>query len=123
LTPDSFAHSLIQSFIAMNIYILAFLLLFQFLSCNQASAFPRASHLPDNHQKQKTGMAGTAPIVFKSSDGGQTSQDIREGLSDKLEKGGFSLYRKPGICKVFYRQARGQTQSIYAAPTLKGYEK
>jgi hypothetical protein len=31
--------------------------------------------------------------------------------------------RKIRICQVFYRQDPGQTQSIFVAPTLKGYEK
>jgi photosystem II stability/assembly factor-like uncharacterized protein len=107
----------------MNIYILAFSFLFQFLSRNQASEFPQPCHLPDNQQKQKRDKAGDANIVFKSSDGGQTWQDISEGLSGKLEEGGFSLSRKIRICQVFYRQDPGQTQGIFVAPTLKGYEK
>jgi len=65
----------------------------------------------------------TANIVFKSSDGGQPWQDIREGLSGKLEEVGFSLSRKIRICQVFYRQNTGQTQSIFVARALKGYEK
>jgi photosystem II stability/assembly factor-like uncharacterized protein len=62
-------------------------------------------------------------LFFQSTDGGQTWQDIREGLSGKLEEGGFSVSRKIRICEVFYRQDPGQTQSIFVAPTLKGYEK
>jgi hypothetical protein len=56
----------------MDFYILAFLLLFQFLfGCNQASEFPQASQLPDNQQNQKRDKTGDANIVFKSTDGGQ----------------------------------------------------
>ena len=66
----------------MNIiYNLAFLLLFQFLfGCNQAPEFPQASQLPDSLQTQKTGTAETSIIVFRSADGGQTWQDISNGL-------------------------------------------
>ena len=100
----------------MKIYNLAFLLLFQF-------PIPHSSPLPDSQQEQKRDKAGTGNIAFKSTDGGQTWQDISEGLSGKLEEGGFSLSRKIRICQVFYRQDPGQTQSIFVAPTLKGYEK
>ena len=49
---------------------------------------------------------------------------VAPGLSGNLEEGGFSLSRKIRICQVFYRQdPRGQTQSIFVAATLKGYEK
>jgi photosystem II stability/assembly factor-like uncharacterized protein len=73
----------------MKIYSLTFLLLFKFLSCNQASEFPQASHLPDNQQKQKSDKTGTANIVFKSTDGGQTWQDISKGLPENLRKDGI----------------------------------
>ncbi len=70
----------------MKIFSLAFLLLFPFLSCNQASELPQASHLPENQQKQKRNKAAAANLVFKSTDGGQCWQDISEGLpGDKLE--------------------------------------
>ncbi len=106
------------------IYNLAFLLLLQFpFAYDQALEFPQSSHLPDSLQQQKRDKAGAGNIAFKSTDGGQTWQDISEGLSGKLEEGGFSLSRKIRICQVFYRQDPGQTQSIFVAPTLKGYEK
>jgi photosystem II stability/assembly factor-like uncharacterized protein len=63
----------------MKIFNLAFLLLFQFLSCNQALESQQASHIPNNLQTQKTGTAETI-IVFRSADGGQTWQDISNGL-------------------------------------------
>ena len=109
----------------MNIiYKLAFLLLFQFLfACNESLEFKASSPGPDGQQKLNNNKTGVANIAFKSTDGGQTWQDISEGLSGKLEEGGFSLSRKIRICQVFYRQDPGQTQSIFVAPTLKGYEK
>ena len=61
----------------MNIYILAFLLLFTVSS---------SSLLPDNHPDPKTEKAGAAKIVFKSTDGGQTWQDISKGLPENLRK-------------------------------------
>jgi photosystem II stability/assembly factor-like uncharacterized protein len=70
----------------MNIiYNLAFLLLFQFLSCNEALEFPQASHLPDSQQEQKRDKAGTTNIVFRSTDCGQTWQDISEGLPEHVK--------------------------------------
>jgi photosystem II stability/assembly factor-like uncharacterized protein len=64
----------------MNIYILAFLLLFTVSS---------SSLLPDSYPYPKTGKAGTAKIVFKSTDGGQTWQDISKGLPENLRKDGI----------------------------------
>jgi len=74
----------------MKIYSLAFLLLFHpiaigFLSCNQVSEFPQASQLPDNQQNQKRDKTGAANVVFKSTDGGQTWQDISDGLPVPLK--------------------------------------
>jgi len=68
----------------MNSYILAFFLLL--LSCNQASEFPQVSHLPGDQQKQKSAKTGSANIVFKSTDDGQTWQDISEGLPENLRQ-------------------------------------
>lgn len=73
----------------MKIYNLSFLLLFHLLSCNQAAEFPKASQLPDNLQIQKADKAGTANIVFRSADGGQTWQDISKGLPENLQKDGI----------------------------------
>ena len=74
------------------IYNLAFLLLFPFLfSRNQVVEIPRASLLPnslqiqtDSQQTQKRDM-NAANIVFKSTDGGQTWQDICDGLPISLK--------------------------------------
>ncbi|CAN5626996.1 hypothetical protein BH10BAC3_BH10BAC3_28980 [soil metagenome] len=79
----------------MKIYNLAFLwyipiisgLLFLFLfACNDALEFPQASHLLDSQQKQKRDKAGDVNIVYKSTDGGQTWQDISKGLPENLRK-------------------------------------
>ena len=64
----------------MNIYILAFLLLFTVSS---------SSLLLDSHPDPKTEKAGTAKIVFKSTDGGQTWQNISKGLPENLRKDGI----------------------------------
>lgn len=61
----------------MNSYILAFLLLFTVSS---------SSLLPESHSDPKTEKAGTAKIVFKSTDGGQTWQDISKGLPENLQE-------------------------------------
>ena len=71
----------------MNIYDLSFLLLFHFLfSCNQPVEIPKASYLTDRLHTQHTDSTETAKIVFKSTDGGQTWQDISKGLPENLRK-------------------------------------
>jgi photosystem II stability/assembly factor-like uncharacterized protein len=64
----------------MKFYILAFLLLFTVSS---------SSLLPDSYPDPKTEKAGTAKIVFKSTDGGQTWQDISKGLPENLREDGI----------------------------------
>ena len=104
----------------MKIYKLSFLsyipiisgLNFQLFSCIRAPGFPQASHPPDSLQNQKRDKTGIANIFFRSTDGGQTWQDIREGLPGKLEEAGFSgperlefvncfIGKTPGRHKVF----------------------
>jgi photosystem II stability/assembly factor-like uncharacterized protein len=63
---------------------LALLLLFQLLSCKQASESPKASLTPDRLHTQRTGATATANIVYRSSDGGRTWQDISNGLPEPL---------------------------------------
>ena len=68
----------------MNFYIVAFLLLFTVFS---------SSLLPNSHPSPKIEKAGTAKIVFKSTDGGQTWQDISKGLPENLrEDGGNNFF-------------------------------
>lgn len=75
----------------MSTYILAFLLLFQFsFTYDQALEFPPSSRLPVIQQKQKCDKAEAAKIIFKSTDGGQTWQDISEGLPENLQEDGFA---------------------------------
>ncbi|HMF70939.1 MAG TPA: hypothetical protein VK616_05670 [Flavitalea sp.] len=59
----------------MKIYNLAVLLLFQ---------YPLASPITDSQQKLNKIESGAVNIVFKSADGGQTWQDISEGLPENL---------------------------------------
>ncbi len=74
----------------MNIYNFAFLLLFQFsFAFDQALEFPQSSPLPDSQQEQKIDKAGAANIIFRSTDGGQTWQDISEGLPENLQGDGI----------------------------------
>ena len=61
----------------MKIFSLAFLLLFL---C--AFVFP----ITDSQQKLNKNKPGVANIVFKSTDGGQTWQDISKGLPENLQK-------------------------------------
>lgn len=72
----------------MKIHSLAFLLLFQFpFAFDQTLKIPQSSPLRDRNQKPDKAVA--ANIIFKSADGGQTWQDISEGLPENLPDGGI----------------------------------
>ena len=60
----------------MKIYNLTFFLLF---------LYPFASPITDSQQKLSKDKPGAANIVFKSTDGGQTWQDISKGLPENLQ--------------------------------------
>ena len=65
----------------MKMYNLALFLLLKFpFACNESLEFTASSAITDDQPKQKRDRAGVANIVFKSTDGGQTWQDISEGL-------------------------------------------
>ena len=64
----------------MKIYNLALLLLLQ---------FPFTSPITDSQQKLNKNKPGVANIVFKSTDGGQTWQDISKGLPENLREDGI----------------------------------
>ncbi len=69
-----------------TIHNLAFLCLCQSLFVSdQAIQFQESSTLLNCPQEQKSGKAGVANIVFKSTDGGETWQDISEGLPENLK--------------------------------------
>jgi photosystem II stability/assembly factor-like uncharacterized protein len=69
------------------IYYPASLLFFQFLfSCNQASEISKAGMLLPGFHNQKTVSSGAEKLVFTSTDGGQTWQDISQGLPGNLEE-------------------------------------
>jgi photosystem II stability/assembly factor-like uncharacterized protein len=74
----------------MKIYNLAFLLLFQFpITSNEVLEFPTSSPSTDSQQKLNRSKPGVVNIVFRSSDGGQTWQDISEGLPENLQGDGL----------------------------------
>ncbi|WEK34993.1 MAG: hypothetical protein P0Y53_21100 [Candidatus Pseudobacter hemicellulosilyticus] len=86
----------------MKIYKLAIFLLFPFLfSCNPAVEIPKTSPLTDRLHTQHTDTTGTANIVFRSADGGQTWQDISNGLPEPV-KDDYSVGRN-----VFYAADNG----------------
>lgn len=69
------------------IYHLPFLLFFPLLfSCNQAPEILQVSLIRDILQNQKADITGIANIVFKSTDGGQTWDDIGKGLPENLRE-------------------------------------
>jgi photosystem II stability/assembly factor-like uncharacterized protein len=80
-----------KSIMAMNIYSLALLLLFQSsIAFDQALEFPKSSAPMDSQQKQPNDRTLAANIIFKSTDGGQSWQDISEGLPENLQADGFA---------------------------------
>jgi len=86
----------------MKIYHLVFLLLFQFpFASDEALEFPASSPISNSQQKLSGNKSGVVNLVFKSADGGQTWQDISEGLPENLQGGGFfaddnGLYLRAG---------------------------
>lgn len=82
----SLLYRFIQSIKVMNIiYSLAGLLLSLSFTCNQAPDFSQASQLPDSLENQQRDKTGTANIVFRSADNGQTWQDISDGLPEPVK--------------------------------------
>jgi photosystem II stability/assembly factor-like uncharacterized protein len=69
----------------MKIFSLAFLFLLQFsIACNEALDFQASSQITNSLQEQKRDKTASVNIVFKSTDGGQSWQDISEGLPQNL---------------------------------------
>lgn len=72
------------------IYNLAFIILLQFsFASNQASELPKLSPHADSQQSAKNLKAPVTNTILKSSDGGQTWQDISKGLPGNLGENGF----------------------------------
>jgi photosystem II stability/assembly factor-like uncharacterized protein len=94
----------------MNIYNLAFLWYIPIISgflfqcsfgVDQALKFSQPSPLSDSQRTKKRENVGTANIVFKSTDGGQTWQDISKGLPEP-EKDDYGVGRN-----VFFADDNG----------------
>jgi photosystem II stability/assembly factor-like uncharacterized protein len=111
----------------MNIYILAFLILFQLPSAFEpAFELQPPSPRPNCQQQPKREMTGAANIIFKSTDGGQTWQDISEGLpadlhTDDLQRDGFfandrGLYLRAG--KGIYHSNPNSTAPFWKQETF-----
>jgi photosystem II stability/assembly factor-like uncharacterized protein len=62
-------------------------LLFPFLSsCNQAVKLPQSSSITDSVQTQKRNKTPDATVILKSVDGGQTWQNMSEGLPEPVKE-------------------------------------
>ncbi len=66
----------------MNIYILPLLFLFQ-------ASFSQAFSRQDSAYNPQSARAGNAKFIFKSADGGQSWQDISEGLPENSQRDAF----------------------------------
>lgn len=75
----------------MKIYNLAFLIFFPFtIACNQSLEFQASPTILGSQLMLNSNKSGTGSLVFKSTDGGQSWQDITEGLpGNKLEGSHF----------------------------------
>lgn len=101
----------------MNNYILVLSLLFMMASCS-------------SHPDLKTESAGTAKIVFRSADGGQSWQDISKGLPEDLRadsiKGNSLFVNDKGLyVKVgneFYHNAPNATAPFWAKENFSNEE-
>ena len=78
--PIGLLYCFTNQFIVMKIYSLAFLLVI---------VFPFVFPIADSLQKQNGHKPEVANIVFKSTDGGQTWQDISKGLPENLREDGL----------------------------------
>ncbi len=56
------------------------------VSCNHLAEVPRTMEITNKQIKQKAGKAAIAKMVYKSTDGGQTWQDISLGLPPNLDE-------------------------------------
>lgn len=86
----------------MKIHNLAFLLLFSIsFACNESIEDLASYPVTDSQQKPNSNKPVAVNIIFKSTDGGQTWQDISEGLPENLQGDGFftndsGLYLRAG---------------------------
>lgn len=121
-------------------YRLAALLLVPFLSCNQASELPQESLIQDSLQNQKREQTGTANIVFRSTDGGKTWQDISDGLPESakedneggqrtffadanglwLSEGGEIYHSKPNFTALYWTKANLPNENRTISPGKNG---
>ena len=72
----------------MKIYNLTFLWYIPIIS-GLLFLYPFASPITDSQQKLNKNKPGAANVVFKSTDGGQTWQDISKGLPENLREDGL----------------------------------
>src|SRR6187200_1901383 len=72
----------------MKIYSLAFLWYIPIIS-GLLFLYPFVFPITDSEQKLNKNKPGVANIIFKSTDGGQTWQDISEGLPENLQGDGL----------------------------------
>jgi hypothetical protein len=97
----------------MKVFNLAFVLLFQLpFLCNEALNAPASALTAENTKKPKTNKSDAANIVFRSTDGGQTWQDISQGLPVNSKGGVFfsnenELYFRAG--NVMYHSKLNST--------------
>lgn len=73
----------------MKIYNVAFWIMFSFtFACNDAMEFSPSFAMANSQSIQKNN-AEASNLVFKSTNGGQTWQDISKGLPENMQGGGF----------------------------------
>ena len=113
----------------MNSFNIAFLLLFQLsFVLDRALEYPKSSPVPASQLKQKSDKAVAVNIIFKSTDGGQTWQDISAGLPENLQEEGIQrdgfvekdseLYIRTG--NEIYRSKPNSTDPSWKKEVFRG---
>ncbi|MEQ9097517.1 MAG: sialidase family protein [Imperialibacter sp.] len=125
-----------KQFIVMKIRNLSLLLLFPLtFACNEVLEYPPSLPVTEDTHKPRSHKSAVANIVFRSTDGGQTWQDISEGLPENLQAGsGFianngelyltienGLYRsEPNSTTPFWRKEILADENSSIAPGKTG---
>ncbi len=111
------------------------MLLLQFpLAFSEVEEFPATSPKPDNSAGSNNSKSAVANIVFKSTDGGQTWQDISDGLPENMEEnasfanesglylhaGNWIFHSQPNATGPFWRKEIFPDQHSSLAPGKNG---
>ena len=107
-----------KSIVVMHIYSLVFLLLQFSFASDQALESSQPSAVADNEQKLTGKKPVAVNIVFKYTDGGETWQDISEGLPENLQA--ESVQRDGFFANDNGLYLRAGNELYHSTPTSEG---